>query len=269
MKLIMENWRQYVNEQEEQAAKPSAKDAEVEKLAAALREQFQLVKQLKQEMANAPEKLEDKNQLAKLNNIWNKIVQPYLDEGDKITDQSGQIDDPAELRTFLKTVYRPYIKKSKPIMMHFYKTAKASKLPITKQHYSIILIGAETDLKHAQTMFKLAKSGDSADVNTIMDKINQEREAAEAKRKETEARIEKLKALADSNTQVGSAFNFIKSTIAKNFGAAMGRNDMAAAQKIKTFFQSVIDAHDQQNYEQIFKLAKAGGWKGQQPQQAK
>jgi len=115
-------------------------------------------------------------------------------------------------------------------------------------------------------MFKLAKSGESADVNTIMDKISQEREAAEAKRKETEARIEKLKAQVDSNKQVDGAFNFIKSTIAKNFGAAMGRNDMAAAQKIKTFFQSVVDAHEQKNYEQIFKIAKSGGW---QPQQAK
>jgi|TARA_R100000388_G_scaffold32596_1_gene25490 hypothetical protein len=177
----------------------------MEQYAADIRKNFQLLNQLKKEMAAAPERHKTPQDGKRMTGLFNMIVGPYLKKGDQIADRVDDIDDPRELRQFLKTVYRPYIKQANATLMKFYKTAKQFKVPITKQYYKMLLPKIEQDLNHARTMFKIAskeaaKLGfDPGNIPALMDKMAKEKEALNKKTAETEKRVA---ALAKSNEKL-------------------------------------------------------------------
>jgi len=138
--------------------------------------------QLKKEMAAAPERHENPQDAKKETGLFNMIVGPYLKKADLITNQMDDINDHKELKQFLKTVYRPYIKQANATLMKFYKTAKQFKVPITKQYYKMLLPKIEQDLNHARTMFKIASKSeaelgfDPGNISSLMDKMAKETE---------------------------------------------------------------------------------------------
>jgi hypothetical protein len=263
MKLLLESWRTYVNKLEEQK--------NMDDWAAEIQKNYKLYNQLNKEMAAAPEKHENEQLQARMQKIWNNIVKPYLDKAKEITDQSRAIDDSAELRQFLKTVYRPYIKNAAPTLMKFYKTTKAFKIPITKQYYNMILPRVKQDLDHARAMFKIdqqaAAAGKPLDVEALMDKINKQREASEAKTKELEAKTKEIIASKDAMLtgmkqtadDRDAAYKFLFNKLNKGFTNAAQRKDMKAMGAFKSHFSNFKSLHAAKKWDELIDLAKQWG----------
>ena len=243
----------------------------METWAAEIQKNYKLYNQLKQEMEAAPERHEDKNVAIRAQKIWDNIVKPYLDKTKELTAQSSKIDDSAELRQFLKTVYRPYIKNASPTLMKFIKTAKGFKIPITKQYYNMILPRVKQDLEHARAMFnidqKAAAAGKTLDVGALLDKINKQREASELKTKQLQAKTKEIIASKDAaiagmkQTQDSrdAAYKFLSGKLQGGFTNAFKRKDMKAAQTFQDHFQNFSKLVKAKKWDEIFQLAKQWG----------
>ena len=135
----------------------NAKHKEVSALAANLRSAYDMHKELKAAYDKAPDKHASKEDFYTEKALTDEIIVPYFKEVEQMEKRSDEIDDPSELRNFLKNDFRKTIEKHPIVMKQLYSTAKQKGVALSKSILQIVLQKSAQELRHAQGNFKRAR----------------------------------------------------------------------------------------------------------------
>lgn len=109
-----------------------------------LKSEYDLNQKLKTQYEKSPEQ-SSKEEIQ----LFKKIVQPYLDQTDEVLN-TDSINTPEELNVFLKTVYQPYIKKSRVILQQFASEVDKAGVALSKPYVKMLLDTSNQNLDFAR-----------------------------------------------------------------------------------------------------------------------
>mgnify|MGYP003113982824 CR=1 FL=1 len=145
MKLLFENWRKYITEEEQ--------DDALELAAANLRQIFNLVKQLEKAYEKAPEKHTDLENLRTQNQIFDQVFNPYYDNLDKLTDQQVAIEPGPSWRQEYRKIQKLIsieLRKTPELFRKMLDMAKKQNFQFTKEFYKQMLDVFKGELKQVR-----------------------------------------------------------------------------------------------------------------------
>ena len=145
MKLLLENWRKYINESP--AEEYFKKD--LESTAKTLQDAYKLNQELKTASEKAPEKADERE-----GTLFKKIVEPAMKLVDEMTEKAYAAETREELRVARKE-WRESIKANMAALINFYNTARKQGFIISKPYLDMILEKSEQDLQQAKKMLKI------------------------------------------------------------------------------------------------------------------
>ena len=151
----------------------NAKHKEVSALAANLQSAYNIHKELKAAYDKAPDKHANREDFYAEKALTDEIIVPYFKEVEQMLKRSDEIDDPSELRNFLKNDYRQTIKKHPIVMKRLYSAAKQKGIALSKPSLQIVLQKSAQELKHAQEILKLVQK---LPVETFVPRANAKKE---------------------------------------------------------------------------------------------
>jgi hypothetical protein len=143
MKLLLENWRKYLTEEENPL-----------KLAAAnVHKVFQLVKQIEKAQASAPEKHTNLENLKKQNQIFDQVFEPYYNNLDKLTDRQMAIEPGPNWREEYRKIQKLIgveLRSSPELFRKMLNIAKEHNFQFTKEFYKPMLDVFKGELKQVR-----------------------------------------------------------------------------------------------------------------------
>ena len=132
----------------------NAKHKEVSALAANLQSAYNMHKELNAAYDKAPDKHANREDFYSEKALTDEIIVPYFKEVEQMEKRSDEIDDPSELRNFMKNDFRKTIKKHPIVMKQLYSAAKQKGITLSKPILQIVLQKSARELQHARERLK-------------------------------------------------------------------------------------------------------------------
>ena len=156
MKLLFENWREYLNEQEFPEI-VQIFEKEVEEAAALVRELFALNKQLGEYYKKAPEKNEREASAVELQLI-DKVMKPFEDKEEELealVDAAADLEPP-DPEKFIKAIgsWNDHVETIGVHLRKVFTTAQENGVQISKPYVKFLHDNVKSDLEFARQSLK-------------------------------------------------------------------------------------------------------------------